>query len=55
MATDAIGQDEIQIAITQGFVDAEEAREFMQHKHREEMQSIRDNQQADYSSTHRHE
>ena len=54
MATDAISQDEIQIAITQGFVDADEAREFMQHKRREEMQSIRDNQQADHSSTHRH-
>ena len=55
MATDAISQKEIQIAIAQDFVDVGEAREFMQHKRREEMQSIRDNnQQAERSSTHRH-
>ena len=50
MATDAISQDETQIAITQGFVDADEARELMQHRRREEMQSIRDGQPFSDSS-----
>ncbi len=52
MATDAISQDEIQKGIAQGFVDVSEAREFMQHKRREEMQSIRDGQPFSNSSEH---
>ena len=54
MATEAIKQDELNEAVSQDLLSPDDAREFMQHKRREEMQSIRDKQQAKHTSTHRH-
>ena len=54
VATEAIKQDELNEAVSQDLLSSDDAREFMQHKRREEMESIRDSQQAERSSTHRH-
>lgn len=49
MATEAVDQKELQAAMAHGWLDADEAREFMQLKRKVEMQSIREGQKSSHS------
>lgn len=54
MATEDISQDEIKQAISDGLLEAEEAKELIQHKRHRQMQSIREVDELSDSSESSH-